>query len=444
MSVSSAKQRPTVPRDPPSAAAGPDAGAEGQTLAGVVLQGEGAVRGRRMLRAVGVMLALLALTEVALRLLCAPDARALRDPLQPYGCYREDDLQQLVAARRAGAAGLDVVLLGDSVLASVNNRPGETVADYLQAALRSRLGPAAGITDRGASLFAINVWSLGRGGSHAADLYAALRQLEAEVPAGRPLLLVLNTNIIFFSRRHATPPMLYPCLYRYLQGDLASDQASDLTSDLTIGPALRAQLRLPAPPGRVEEWLTGWLTRHVYLYQQRRRLNEALFGGIPRETLRERARLWALSLRARLLGTGAGAAEDPNRSWSERGLSAAQYSADYDVIPFTSPEAVNYQMTQRLARRLAGSAWPALVFLTPQNHGLLGALVDNDRYRQASAGILAVFTGAGVRARSYDGQIPHRTFMDLDHLNAEGNRLLAAQLAEDLAPLLRAQPGSGR
>lgn len=406
----------------PSAAPTPSEPAE--ELSRVVLRGAGGAAGPR-LRHLVVALVVLLCVEVLLRLLLPPDERLVRDPLHPYGCFQDDALARLLGdrarVRRAGPSrpGLDIVLLGDSVLSSVNNRPGERLDDVLPAALAPRLPTAD-----------LRVYSLGEGGAHAADLYAAYLRLQAALAAeptapggpARPLIVVLNSNIIFFSRRHANPPMLFPCL-----ADGLPPESADV----------RALLRLPPPPDAIEAGLTRLATRHVYLLQQRRRLGELLFGGPPRDRLRD--------LLIHALRRGPEATGDPNLPWTARGLSAAQYAASYDLIPLDAAEATNLQLTRRLSQILAAPrpGQAVFVFLTPHNHGLLGALADNPAYHAASAAIGAVFRERGVPFRSYDGQVDAGLFMDLDHLTADGNRRLAQLLAADLeSPARRLLTGS--
>ncbi len=407
-------------------AAGPEQDSAPESeLGSVVLRGESKnAGGLRPLRPLAFALVLLVLLDVTLRIFLPPDPRVLRDPLHPYGCFREDDLARLAAARSRDPGGVDVVLLGDSVLSATNNPAGERVEDFLLPELRQRLGGGP-LGER------IRVWNLGRGGAHAADLYGALLELGAAVPGGGSggLFVVLDTNIIFFSRRHASPAMLYPCLADFFPGN-------------PDGRGLRASLKVPAGPGAVERHLTGWATRGFYLYQQRRRIDQALFGGPPRDALRDRLLVTLGRLRLRP-GPAQIEVSDPNVPWSRRGLTADRFAASYDRLPFASPEAMNYRVSQRLAALLSARQreWPSFVFLTPQNHGLLGSLVDNPGYHKDTTAIGAIFSGAGVHFRSYDGQVDPGLFTDLDHLSADGNRRLAALLSEDLVPRLLARYG---
>lgn len=375
------------------------------------------------LRPLGIALLLLVVLDLGLRLLLPPDRRVLRDPLHPYGCYHEDELSRLEEARRRGSSkgALDLVLLGDSVLSSVNNAPGEHVEDFLGGELRRRLPSRL----RGRE---VRLWNLGRGGSRPADLYGAFLELEPLLGTGRPpdLLVVMNSNIIFFSRRHALPAMLYPCLAERFAAE------RDLLS----------LLKVPAGPGPVERWLVEQVTRGFYLYQQRRRLDEWLFGGPPRQVLLEHFLGLRSRLRSRLpapprAGTG-GAAEERNLPWDQRHLERAQFAASYDLQPPADRRTPNWEPLRRLARALARHPRQAFVFLTPQNHGLIGPLGETPVYRETAQAIAAAFAGAGVPFRSYDGDalVEDRLFTDLDHLNADGNRRLAELLAADLARLL--------
>ncbi|MCS6913204.1 MAG: hypothetical protein RMK29_04740 [Myxococcales bacterium] len=383
-----------------------------EELGAVVLRPDPGERRRVLLPLVCCGLWLL-LLEGLLRLLTSPDPRVLHDPLHPYGCFQEERLAQLVAARQDQPGPLDVVLLGDSVLSSVNNPPGERIEDLLPARLQAALGTP------------VRVWNLGQGGVRAADQLAALRQMEAALGARRQkLFVVLSSNVVFFSRRHRSPPMLYPCLGSYLRGDRE----------------LEALLRLPPPAPALERYLAEWLARHLFLFGQRRRLAEALLGGPPREALRERLLQGLAHLGLR---PGGDATTDPNLPWTGRGLRAEQFRASYDFIPPESPEAINHLMTRRLARHLAGWGQAALVVLMPQNHGLLGPLADGAAYHATVAAIARTFAEAAVPFRSYDGLVADSLFTDADHLTAQGNQRLAELLAEDLVPRLRALMGEG-
>jgi hypothetical protein len=234
-----------------------------------------------------------------------------------------------------------------------------------------------------------------------------LRRLE------RGLLLVVSSNLIFFSQRHRQPALAYPCLAAELPG---------------AGPPDSSYKKL-------EQKLLAASTAHLYLLQQRRRIAEALFGGPPRLALRERLQLFYHGLRAQR-ATAPGADDRP---WSERGLLAAQFATSYDFVPLDSPEAENWRWTRELASWLSGRL-PALAILVPQNHWLLGPLAEGPAYDGLAARIAGAFAAAGVPFVSYDRDpaLQSAHFLDLDHLTAAGNQVLAARLAADLVPRLRA------
>ncbi len=343
------------------------------------------------LRPYGFAIVWLLFFEAGLRLSCRPDGRVIHSPLPAYGCMADDELERLLAARKSPAQTLDVVLIGDSVLGSINNRPGERLADVLSS---SPLAHSLSATRP------VRVFSLCAGGARAADVYAMVRRLQNRLqssPRGnRDLYVVLSSNLIFFSRRHSQPEMLFPCL------------------------------REPAD-GALEHRLARWLAAHVYLYQQRRRLAEFLFGGPPRPALRQ--------------GLQAFVKRHSRAETAAEIVDYRQYAPNYDFIPLHSPEARNYQSTQQMAqwlavqRRLSGLR--ALVILAPHNHVRLGSITDTAAYRDLSAALADLFQGAGVPFASYDRDpvfIPEM-FLDLDHLTAAGNRALAARIVADLAKL---------
>lgn len=399
------------------------------------------LRGVRSLRPAGFALFFLALCELGLRLSLPPDERVLRDPRHPFGCFADDEQARLLSARAQGAGpgpGIDLVLLGDSVLASTDNAPGERLADALPPALTEALRQKL---PAGVPTPPVRVFTLAVGGARAADLYAALRRLEAQLSAGshappaqavdRRLVVLLASNVIFSSQRHRQPAMAFPCLAEWLGED----------------GELRARLGLPPPPSgvleRADRALGAFLTRNLYLFQQRRRVSERLFGEEsgampPRQALRERT----TELARRIHGSPERPREDAahrNRPWSERGLSPELFRAHYDLVPPGTPEATNQLASARTARFLAENPGLSVrVIEIPQNHALVGRWTGSAAYSALQEQTAARFTAAGTKVLRYDRTPALRSehFLDLDHLTAEGNRALAALLAADLAPEL--------
>lgn len=377
------------------------------------------------LRPWGIAALLLLGVEGLLRLCLPPDPRVLQQPLRAQACLADAALAALVAARRAplptpaAEAAWDIVLLGDSVLGSVNNPPGQRLGDYLQDALVRSGRP-------------VRVHNLSAGAAHAGDQYGALLRLHqhlAATPLGlQRLLIVLSTNPIFFSRRHSQPPLSFPCVF----DDLAPQ--TDLLPD-----ELRRRLGLSAPPPGWHRALAFGLARGSYLYQQRRRLGESVFGD--HTTLSE-------ALQAGLRRLRPPAATDlpqADQPWSQRGLIAERYRDSYDFLPLDHPEALNVELTRRLASYLlAHPELHVLVEQVPQNHYMMTELAGSDSYRQLSQWLRDRFTQPGLVFRSHDGTEALRSehFTDLDHLTSAGNQALAQLLADDIAALLSAQHSS--
>lgn len=367
------------------------------------------------LRPYGFAMGWLLCFEILLRIFCQPDPRVLKAPLPIYGCLADDEQERLIAARARGgaAAALDVVLIGDSVLGSVNNAPGERLSDYLGPALEAALGGQR----------PVRVFSLSAGGAHAGDVYGMLRRLmvrlEATPAQTRNLIVLLSSNVVFFSRRQSQPAMLAPCLL---------DGIDDAVP-------LRSQLSLQPEPPSLERRIASWLAGHVYLSQQRRHLAEAWFGSPPRQAVRE---VLQRGFRRELPGD-----EPPgqrNRSWRLRGLSGERYAPNYQFIPIPSKEALNYLATEELAAWLGRHPQlPAMVLLSPQNHALVGAYTGQPEYQKLTAAIGDCFRTKGVRYVSYDRDpaISAEMFLDNDHLTAEGNRALAHELAGEVVASFR-------
>ena len=380
---------------------------------------------RPWLLALGILL----VVDVSLRGLLPPDPRVLRQPLRAHACMADAALDDLVALRALGdvsdRAGppLDVVLLGDSVLGSVNNPPGQRLHDRLTQHLAGH-----GIRAR--------LHNLSAGGAHAADQYAALlrlyRRLHAQPDGLRHLLVVLSTNPIFFSRRHSQPPALYPCLF---------EEISDAElGGAAVADALRRSLGVPRPAPRYEQAAAQALAHTWYLYQQRRRIGEALYGD--HESL-SAALLARLSPR-RPATPSNGSDDSSNRPWSQRGLTAERYAASYDFLPASDPQALNARLTERLVQWLASHRpLQVLVEQVPQNHALMGAYTARPEYAGWQQQVRALFQQAGLSYSSHDRSpsLHSDHFQDLDHLTAAGNDRLAALIAADIAAVL-AQPAT--
>jgi lysophospholipase L1-like esterase len=340
----------------------------------------------------------------------------------------DDALARLLADRASmpaaststpGRRPLDVVLIGDSVFASVNNPADEQLTAFLRQRLQEK-GIAARIHN-------LSAGGLGN------------------------LVVLLSTNPIFFSRRHSQPPIVFPCLF---DADVSTSAAAEPEPEpaekgvpapsrpMGLAPELSRSLGLPRPAPAYERRLARWLAHHSYLYQQRRRMAEALFGSgaSPREALRRR--MAALHRRPQdrdpaLLRTQA------NRPWHQQGLTAAHYASSYDLIPLTSPAALNWRLTVELSRWLAAHRdLPVLLEQVPQNHAMMGAHTATPAYRDLGQRLADLFSQAAIPYRSHDGDatLTRDMFQDLDHLTATGNRAFAALLAADITATLSPHP----
>jgi len=380
------------------------------------------------LRPWAIALGLLILVDIVLRLSLSPDRRVLRQPLRAHACMADAALDALVDLRALGdlsdSAGppLDVILLGDSVLGSVNNPAGERLHDRLAQRLSQR-----GLSAR--------VHNLSAGGAHAADQLAALLGLVQRLspqPMGlQNLVVVLSVNPIFFSRRHSQPPALYPCLFEDLSDAVLGGSA---TAD-----ALRRSLVVPRPAPEYERTAAQLLARTWYLYQQRRRIGEATFA--LRDTLHAAMAARRHGHTPQALAT---AAQRSNQPWFSQGLSAERYATSYDFLAFDDPQAHNMHLTARLAAWLARHPeLSVLVEQVPQNHALVGEYTARPAYQAWARHVATIFRSAGLPYVSHDrsAALTSEQFQDLDHLTAQGNDTLAMLLADDLVAL-RLQAGT--
>ena len=374
----------------------------------------------RRLRPFGFAFLLLALLECVLRLWLPEDQRVLRDVRNPFGCFADDELLRLEQARESTEPAFDVVLVGDSVLASVENGPGERLVDLLPQELSSRLLGAY-------SNRKIRVWSVSMSAARAADQLAALHILYDRLRAGRQgtrdLVIVLSSNLLFFSKRFASESMNYPCLSYALAED---------------GLLLR-RLGLPNPNRGLWSRSDAWLAQamaHLYLFQQRRHVAELLVGGPLRPRLRE--------LLTRALRRLHGPKEVPividakvrNRPWFERDHKRESFVAHYDYLPSDSSAAWNWIATRALIDFLQQHRdLQTLVMVNPHNHYLIGPLGETDGYRNLVTEIKQTVQAAGLAVADYDRRPELRSehFLDIDHFTRDGNQVLSAMIAEDVA-----------
>ena len=147
------------------------------------------------LRPFAFALGFLLLVELLLRYVFAADERVLLDARNPFGCFADDPLYRLQKARELPEPALDVVLLGDSVLASVENGPGERLTDFLP----GEVGRALADSLHGKK---VRAWSISNSAARAADQLLELRALRRVLLHRlRPVLLAFDHACLGHYRR---------------------------------------------------------------------------------------------------------------------------------------------------------------------------------------------------------------------------------------------------
>ncbi|MBL9043550.1 MAG: hypothetical protein JNM83_18195 [Myxococcales bacterium] len=371
----------------------------------------------------------LALLECALRCFLPVDERVLLDARNPFGCFADDELLRLQKARESDTPALDVVLVGDSVLASVENGPGERLVDLLPLELSTRLPTAY----QGRS---VRVWSVSMSAARAADQLAALKilydRLRTTRKGTRDLVVVVSSNLLFFSKRFSAESMNYPCLSYALADD---------------GLLLR-RLGMPTPNKGLWTTSDAFLSQvasHLYLFQQRRHLAEWLAGGPLRPRIREGLTRAGRRLhgqhQAEVVPQGALGAKLRNRPWFEREHRRESFVTHYQYLPSRSPLAWNWTATRALVEFLRSHRdLQTLVMVNPHNHFLIGPLGETPDYRNLVTEIERTVQGAGLVAANYDRRPELRSehFLDIDHFTRDGNQVLSSLIATDVAALLSA------
>ena len=78
--------------------------------------------------------------------------------------------------------------------------------------------------------------------------------------------------------------------------------------------------------------------------------------------------------------------------------------------------------------------------LNPHNHFLIGPLGETPDYQQLVTEIVQTVQSAGLVAANYDRRQELRSehFLDIDHFTRDGNQVLSALIATDVAALLSA------
>lgn len=288
----------------------------------------------------------------------------------------------------------NVIVLGDSVVYGNTVSAGESIPAYLEQDLKLLLPGKK-----------VRVWNLAIPGSKPGDIYYTLRRIEPLQPDA----VVLDFNIISYSRLDSPKPVAFPWLY--LDDGLPADAVKVVD-----------KYQQKSTADRIAEFVDKiWP-----LYHYREFLNALLFQGHPRKQLEQ-----ALSSCFHRLSRTPEAPGKPDKA-ALRDSVAYMYDA-YPVDPQTNN---GYRMSAVLLDYLKEKDEPAVVFLTDQNADILGDLLTNNVYRQKAQAIDRLLRESGRPYLNFTGKIPLNDFADNVHLNPDGNRLVAGQLAASLAPQL--------
>lgn len=242
------------------------------------------------------------------------------------------------------------------------------------------------------------------GGSVVNSLYALRLTLARGV---RPSAVIVNLNSKEFNTADSAYKRLLPALERAVAPQLdARDRAL-----LTTLPAATLADRLDALVGNV------WA-----LYRQRVDVRVALFGHDDFAGL--------LTAAVRQI-TG-----EQRRSEQSHRPTPAAFLGTYDLEPIAAGN-VEAIALRELRDELVRERIPAVAFLTPTNHGLLSGTTGDPGYAANLASIARTMRGAGIDVVDLDSLDVGPHFLDNDHLDVTGARVLALRLARALDGIRR-------
>lgn len=288
----------------------------------------------------------------------------------------------------AHAAGKPVIVLGDSVLWGYR----VAASDSPVAAL-ARLRP-------GTPLLNLSY----EGGSVVNSVFALRRALQRGV---HPAAVIVNLNSKEFNAADSAYKRLLPALERTVAPSFTERDRARLTT-------------LPAPA--LADRLDAAVARVWALYRYRIDIRQALFGHD------DFAGLVTAQLH-RLTG------EEARYERAHR-PTADVFLGTYDLEPIAADN-VEALYTRELRDELVRNRIPAVAFLTPANHALLGATLDDPAYRENLARIATMMRGSGIRVIDLDRLDVGGHFIDNDHLDATGGAILARRLAPELDATLK-------
>lgn len=298
----------------------------------------------------------------------------------------------------------NIIVIGDSVMYGAGVGPGQTVSSYLEEELRQLLPHKT-----------LRVWNLAIPGSKPGDMYLALRRVEQLQPDA----LVADLNMLFYGPASTKDPVAFNWLY--LDPGLPADATEKMAAVYQRSPA---------------EQVGDFLAAHWKIYSYRDLFNAILFDKHPRDRFEE-----SVLREMRERGWNQPVPTDPEEQKQQK-----LYQLAFMYQARTIDEATNpaYGFTRLALERMEELDGPAAVLLTAQNVDFLGQMVDNDIFRDNVARVQNLIRGYDVAFFDFYGRIPGDQFHDHVHLNPQGNRAVAREVAQWLAdqlPPVQVAPG---
>ncbi len=352
-------------------------------------------------RTLVVILILLLLVDGAVR---SYQTGLFREPGRVRLVNEELATLQTLSKEVKSAKGYKILFLGDSaVYGSAVKDSSQTIPAYLEQEL-NRQWP-------GRQVKVFNVSFKGFGMSENYFLLNSLADADLD-------LVVYNVSTGWFSRKKT---LEHPNVMR-----LAEEY---------FGQAQVNQTGLKTRRSRKEQ-IADKVNRAVgtvwSLYQNRSSITVRLLGKPLRAKLTE----WQLAVTnpAELARRQQEEAE-LFRPWGEKDWSATLGRLGYKIgwlnLQPDNPQVIFYRLILDL---LAAKRLPALFYASPQNLPLLKKyhLFDQPRWAYSMQKLRSLTVRQGVYFADYTNLVADRCFSDTVHLNAEGNQLVARQLAKDI------------
>jgi hypothetical protein len=201
--------------------------------------------------------------------------------------------------------------------------------------------------------------------------------------------------------------------YSRLQPSLETDVAP------LLGPRDRGRLTL-LPPPTLADRIDAAVSRVWAVYRERVDIRVAIFGF-------DDAAGFVTDVLHRLTGESA-------RADRLHQPTAEAFAGTYDLEP-PAPDNVESAYLRELRDDLVRRHVPTIAFLTPTNHALLHDTIDDPAYTDNLRRIATAMRGPSIRVVDLDRLAVGPHFIDNDHLDATGSRILAARLARELDAL---------